>query len=66
MLDKIAMWSSLCWIFGLIVLERFGIISGNWHSDLQDALLVIAAVSAAIAVYKLDGLGKEIQRLKGK
>lgn len=56
----------ICVIFGPIALERFGVIRGNWLTDLRDALLVMAAVSSCFAVYKLEDLIKEIQDLKEK
>jgi hypothetical protein len=66
MLNKIAMWSFICLISSEIVLERFGIISGNWHTTFQDALLAAAAAGSLMAVYMLDKMAEEIKLLKGK
>lgn len=54
-----------CLLFGLIILERVGIIA-NWRADFQAALLVFAALGSLIAVEKLDRIEKEIKRLGDK
>jgi hypothetical protein len=65
-LQKIEVAFVICLLFGPVLLERFGIISGNWRTDLQELLLVIAASFSVMAVYRLDKLEKEIQHLKGE